>query len=314
MSGLRKFKLGVGAIAWTNPGIKSFADNYTGEEILSQMSEIGFEGTEMNRKFPSDLPMLKALLKRYRLEISSQFKFVLFSDRAHAERETETFRKHADFLRGLNCKHVIVCEAGGSPLWDPRRPDSGVAIPLDDAAWRALTDHLHAAGAYCRKLGMRLVYHHHAATAIETPAEIDELMRRTDPDLVGLLLDTGHARYGGYEPIDLLRKHRGRIGYVHLKDVRKEVLARVKSEGLDFRQAVMQGVFTVPGDGCIDFAPIIGHLIETGFDSWALIEAEQDPAVADPYRYQKMGKEHIEFLIGRLSATDGQKSEIRQKA
>ena len=310
MSGPRKFKLGVGAIAWTNPGMKSFADKYSGEEILAQMSELGFEGTEMNRKFPSDLPALKALLQRYRLEISSQFKFVLFSDRSHADREMEAFRGHADFLRSLGCRHVIVCEAGGSPLWDPRRPESGVAVPLDEAAWRALADQLHAAGEYCRKLGMRLVYHHHAATAIETPAEIDELMERTDPELVWLLLDTGHACYGGGEPVELLRRHSARVGYLHLKDVRKDVLAKVRAEGLGFREAVAEGVFTVPGDGSIDFAPIVAHLVETGFDSWALIEAEQDPELRDPYRYQKMGKEHIEYLLGRLSAEHGQKSGI----
>ena len=253
----------------------------------------------MNRKFPSDLRELKALLARYRLEISSQFKFVLFSDRSHAEEEMEAFRKHADFLRSLDCRHVIVCEAGGSPLWDPRNPDSGVAVPLDEEGWQALTDQLHAAGTYCRRHGMQLVYHYHAATSVETRAEIDELMRRTDPGLVGLLLDTGHALSGGYEPAELLSRHRDRVRYVHLKDVRKQVLAKVQADGLGFREAVMEGVFTVPGDGDIDFEPIVRQLLEAGFDSWALIEAEQDPDVADPYQYQKMGKAHIENLLRR---------------
>lgn len=301
MSSARKFKLGVGAIAWTNPGTKEFEDKYTYEEILSQMSEIGFDGTEMNRKYPSDLPTLQAVLKRYRLEISSQFKFVLFSDRAYAEQEQEAFRKHADFLHSLNCQYVIVCETGGSPFWDPRNPDSGVAVPLDEEAWQTLTDNLHVAGEYSRKLGMRLLYHYHAGTPIEQREEIDELMERTNPGLVSLLFDTGHAYYGNYEPIELLRKHSDRIRYLHLKDVRKEVLARTRAEGKDFKQAVVEGLFTVPGDGGIDFEPIVRHLVETGFDSWALIEAEQNPSVANPYQYSKMGKEHIEDLVRKLS-------------
>ncbi|MFC4597569.1 myo-inosose-2 dehydratase [Cohnella hongkongensis] len=304
MSVAKAFKLGVGAIAWTNPGTPEFEDKYTAEEILSQMSAIGFDGTEMNRKFPTDPSDLQAALKRHRLEISSQFKFVLFSDRSCAAQEQEAFRKHADFLHGLNCSYVIVCEAGGSPFWDPRQPDSGVAVRLNEQGWQALTDNLHEAGAYCRRLGMRLLFHYHAATPVEQREEIDELMSRTDPELVSLLFDTGHALYGNYEPIELLCKYGSRIRYLHLKDVRLDVLARVRREGLNFRQAVVEGLFTVPGDGGIDYEPILRYLLETGFDSWALIEAEQNPATADPYEYSAKGKRHIEQWIEKLKQVE----------
>lgn len=149
---------------------------------------------------------------------------------------------------------------------------------------------------------MKLVYHFHAGTVVETAEEIDRLMDLTDPNLVHLLYDTGHALYGGYDPLELLMKYENRIQYVHLKDVRRDVLEQVRKENLDFRSAVLRGMFTVPGDGCIDFVPIFKKLIEKQYDGWMIVEAEQDPAVAHPYTYAKMAKEYIDATIQAVMA------------
>jgi inosose dehydratase len=297
----RKFKLGAGAIAWTNPGTPEFDDSYTAEQIISQMSDLGYEGTEMNRKYPSDREALNSLLDQYRMKISSQYKFVVFSNPAIVDDEMKSFKEHADFLYSMGCKYVIVSERGGSAHWDPVTGDSGVITPLNEESWASLIDNLHKAGEYCNQHGMRLVYHYHAGTVIEQHAEIDYLMDHTDPAKISLLFDTGHAYYGNYEPLELLQKHLQRIHYIHLKDVRKEVLHRARKENIDFKQGVVEGIFTVPGDGDIDFEPIFAILLNRGYDSWIIVEAEQNPASANPYEYAKMAKHYIDNIVMKLA-------------
>lgn len=298
----KKIRLGIGAIAWTNPGIPWFPDLYTGEQILIEMSELGYEGTEMNHKFPKDPSQLRKLLRRRGLVLTSQFKSVLFSDRSVADAERKAFQQHADFLSEMGCEYVIVCEMGGSMHWDPRNPDAGKVTPLTQAQWQSLIDQLHYAGEYCRENGMRLLYHFHAGTVIEQKEEIDELMHRTQKDLVYLLHDTGHAIYGNYDPLELLNRYRERIPYFHLKDVRFKVLESVREEKLDFKQSVDRGLFTVPGDGDIDFESIFSTLYdhESDFNFWLIVEAEQNPLKANPYQYAKFAKQYIENLIKSL--------------
>jgi inosose dehydratase len=203
----------------------------------------------------------------------------------------------------MGCKHVIVCEMGGSMHWDPRRlPEDKTIQRLTDKGWAALVEGLHRAGKLCESFGMKLVYHFHAGTVVETAEEIDRLMALTDPNLVHLLYDTGHALYGGYDPLELLHKYEDRIEYVHVKDVRRDVLEQVRKENLDFRSAVLRGMFTVPGDGCIDFAPIFEKLVEKNYNGWIIVEAEQDPAIAHPYTYAKMAKDYIDTTIQAVMA------------
>lgn len=151
---------------------------------------------------------------------------------------------------------------------------------------------------------MKLVYHYHAGTVVETADEIDRIMALTDPALVHLLYDTGHALYGGYDPLELLENHGDRIQYVHLKDVRRDVLEHVRQQNIDFRSAVKKGMFTVPGDGCIDFAPIIEKLMENNYTGWLIVEAEQDPAAAHPYTYAQRAKDYLEATIRAVKAVN----------
>lgn len=287
-------RLGISAINWANEDMPELGDHYTFEDITSEMASLGYEGTEMSRKFPEDPAVLKKDLAEKGMVLTSQWKSVHFSDPSKREEELAAYRKHVEFLKAMDCQYVVTCEIGGSFHF---HADSTEAIPLTDEQWKHMVDGLEEAGRICKENGMKLVYHHHAGTVVEKPREIDRLMATTDPNLVHLLYDTGHAFYGGYNPLELLRNHFDRIPYVHLKDVRKETLEHVRQEQMGFLPAVRQNIFTVPGDGCIDFEPILEELADRGYVGWAIVEAEQDPSLKNPYEYAKKAKAYLNGIL-----------------
>ena len=284
-------KWGISAINWVNEDVLSLGDHYTAEEVLSQMSALGFKGTEFCRKFPRDVGALRQLLGKYGMVLTSQWKSVRFSDPSRRQAEMKAFRDHADFLKAMGCEFVVACETGNA-FEDATRNKVRVE-PLTDDQWKHMAEGLNEAGKYCRKNGMHLVYHYHGETVVEKPDQIARLAESTDPEYVSLLYDTGHAVYGGGDPLDILRTYYDRIKYIHLKDVRRDVLDWARTNGIRFREAVIRGVFTVPGDGCIDFRPIFAELEKRGYEGWIIIEAEQNPDVANPYDYATKAKEYI---------------------
>lgn len=294
-------KIGISPINWVNEDVLELGDHYTFEDLVTDFSKLGFRATENCRKFPKDPAVLKAALADKGIRLTSQWKGVMFSDPSRRESELEAYRQHVAFLKKMGAEHVVTCELGGSIVGDPRRERSvKEVIPPTDEQWNHMVEGLHQAGEICRDNGMKLVYHYHIGTIVERPEEIDRLMATTDPELVHLLYDTGHAYYGGSDPLEVLRKNRSRIAYVHLKDIRQQVLDRVRKESIRFQESVIQGVFTVPGDGCIDFAPIFQELNKTHYDGWMIIEAEQDPSVADPFQYALKARAYIENIVSGL--------------
>jgi inosose dehydratase len=294
-------KIGISPINWVNEDVLELGDHYTFEDLLGDFSKLGFRATENCRKFPKDPAVLKAALADKGIRLTSQWKGVLFSDPSVRESELEAYRQHVAFLKQMGAEHVVTCELGGSITGDPRREvNAKNVIPPTDEQWNHMVEGLHQAGEICRDNGMKLVYHYHIGTIVEKPEEIDRLMATTNPELVHLLYDTGHAYYGGYDLLELLRKYRSRIAYVHLKDIRQDVLDRVRRESIRFQDAVIEGVFTVPGDGCIDFTPIFKELQDQNYEGWMIIEAEQDPSVADPYQYASKARNYIEHIVSQL--------------
>jgi inosose dehydratase len=297
------FRIGIAPIGWVNDDIPGLGDHYTQDQVLSEMSALGYISTEMGRIFSQDPPALRVKLEEHGIQLASKFVGVLFSDANRLEEELQSFSKWVKYLKEMGCEYVITCETGGSMHWDPRRsPEDKEIQKLTEKEWETLVEGLHRAANICQEYDMQLVYHFHAGTAVETVEEIDRLMSLTDPNLVHLLYDTGHALYGGYDPLELLKKYYDRIPYVHLKDVRSDVLEYVRKENIDFRTSVLKGLFTVPGDGCIDFAPIFKELIERNYNGWMIVEAEQDPAIANPYKYALMAKEYIDATIMSVKA------------
>jgi inosose dehydratase len=299
------FRIGIAPIGWVNDDIPGLGDHYTQDQVLSEMSALGYVSTEMGRLFMQDPSTLKAKLDAYGIQLASKFVGTLFSDADRLEEELQAFGTWVRYLKEMGCEHVIACEMGGSMHWDPRRsPDDMTIHKLTEDQWESLVEGLHRAARLCREHGMKLVYHYHAGTVVETADEIDRIMALTDPALVHLLYDTGHALYGGYDPLELLENHGDRIQYVHLKDVRRDVLEHVRQQNIDFRSAVKMGMFTVPGDGCIDFAPIIEKLMENNYTGWLIVEAEQDPAAAHPYTYAQRAKDYLVATIRAVKAAN----------
>lgn len=293
-----RFNIGIHPINWVGEDVLEHGDHYTADNVLSQISELGLKGVEMSRKFPTNPSLLTPLLNQYGLQLVSQWKSVLFSDPAYREQELASYKEHALFLKTMGCKVISTAEIGGSLHWDPRRtPTEKQVVSLDDHGWDSLAQGLNQAGEICRELGMKLVYHHHGGTVVEQPEEIDRLMQLTNPELVYLLFDTGHAYYGGNDPLTLLRKHVNRVGYVHLKDIRFNVLKHARSQGWDFVTCIRNGVFTVPGDGGLEFEEIFQTLIDHEYSGWAMIEGEQDPAVNDPFQLAQSALKYITQLI-----------------
>jgi inosose dehydratase len=292
------FKLGIHPINWVGEDVKEHGADTTFEQIVDEIQKLGLTGTEMGRKYPTDINVLKKELSERGIGLVSQWKSVLFSDPAYREEELEAYRKHVLFLKEMGSTVISTAEVGGSLHFDPRRtPNEKEVLRLDEAGWQSLAEGLNRAGAIAAEHGLKLTYHHHGGTVVESPEEIDRLMELTDPSLVYLLFDTGHTYYGGGDPLKVLRKHYNRIAYIHLKDIRQAVLDEARAEQVDFVTCIRKGVFTVPGDGCLDFAPIFKELLEREYTGWAMLEGEQDPATHNAYDYAKNALDYIHSLL-----------------
>jgi inosose dehydratase len=287
-------RLAASPINWCNDDMTDLGDEYAYEDILAAMQRLNVHGTEMGRKYPRDPQELRPALASHHLVLSSAWTTVHFAQPGRWPLEMAQFTEHVRFLKAMGAAHVVTCEGGGSVHWDIGG-DREKVIPFSEEEWNSVARGLNEAGAIAQSHGLRLAYHEHVGTNIQTPDEIDRLMALTDPRYVTLLLDTGHIQLAGGDPLQVARKYRERIEYVHLKDVRREQMQRFHAQHLPFLQGVRMGVFTVPGDGCIDFAPILAHLAQTNYQGWMVIEAEQDPGVAHPDTYMRKA---LTYLAG----------------
>jgi inosose dehydratase len=209
--------------------------------------------------------------------------------------ELEAMAPHFELLQSLGSDVMVCAEVSGCIHGDFQARLS-VRPRMPAAGFRRFAERLDELAERMGERGMRLAYHHHMGTVIQTEEEIDELMAATSP-AVGLLFDTGHLTFAGGDPLAVARQYVGRIQHVHCKDVRANVLARVLNADTSFLEAVLQGVFTVPGDGAIDYAPIFAVLREAGYAGWLVVEAEQDPAIADPATYATLGYRNLTSLL-----------------
>jgi inosose dehydratase len=298
-----KVRIGINPISWSNDDLPSLGGSTPLETALGEGAEIGYEGFELGGKFPAEAQALKAKLAEFKVDCVSGW---YSGELATGSLDDEIARcvQHMDKLRVQGCQVVVYGEVGGSiqgridqPL--SRRPRFG-----SDAQWRAYADKLDGFGAHLKQsYGITLAYHHHMGAYVQAPEDIDRLMAQTDPAKVGLLFDTGHAYFGGAaDPVALLKKHLARVVHVHCKDVRPGVIAKARNEDWSFLKGVLSGVFTVPGDGVIDYAGVLATLHAGGYEGWLVVEAEQDPAVAPSYQYARMGYQTLRGLVDAIDA------------
>ncbi|UOQ93324.1 myo-inosose-2 dehydratase [Halobacillus shinanisalinarum] len=284
-------KLGICPIGWTNDDMPELGSGNTFEQCVSEMALAGFQGTEVGNKYPKDTQELKQALELRQLQIASAWFSSFLTTRPYKETE-EAFIKHRDFLHEMGAKVIVVSEQGHSiqkedvPLFEDKPH-------FNEQEWELLAEGLNTLGELAREKGMDIVFHHHMGTGVQTIEEIDKLMNITDEDKVSLLFDTGHLYLSGEDPLDVLKSHSYRIKHVHLKDVRDDVAAEVHQNKTAFLDGVREGMFTVPGNGDIDFGPIFETLAQMDYKGWMLVEAEQDPAIANPLEYAVIARNHI---------------------
>jgi len=292
-----KVKLGIAPIAWTNDDMPDLGKENTFDQCVSEMALAGYQGCEVGGKYPQDVAVLKKALGLRNLQIASAWFSSFLTTKAYEETAAE-FIKHRDFLHAMGAKVVVVSEQGHSIQGKLDVPVFEGKYNLNDQEWTTFVEGLNKLGALAQEKGMKLVYHHHMGTVVQTTAEIDKMMEMTDENLVYLLFDTGHLVYSGEDAVAILTKYVNRIKHVHLKDIRPEMRAKVKAEKLSFLDGVRAGAFTVPGDGCIDFAPVFKILADNAYEGWLLVEAEQDPAKANPFEYAQKARTYIKEQTG----------------
>ena len=292
----KDIRLAIAPIGWTNDDMPELGGEIPFEQCISEMALAGFEGSEVGNKYPRDPERLNKALKLRGLTICNAWFSSFLTTKSLVEVEKD-FVQQCDFLFAVGARVIGAAEQGNSIQGKP--------LPIFDAKprftneeWKRLTEGLNHLGALAKKKGMQLVYHHHMGTGVQTTEEIDRLMEMTDPELVGLLYDTGHLVFSGEDHLAILHKYLKRIKHVHLKNVRFEVMEKAEKEKWSFLQAVRNGVFTVPGDGGLDFVPVFDALKSGGYKGWWVVEAEQDPAKANPLEYALIARRYIKEKAG----------------
>lgn len=293
-----KVFLGMAPIGWCNDDMPELGGENTFRQIVSEMALAGFTGCEIGNKYPHDPVELKRELDLRGMRIASRWFSSFLLAKPYEETEKE-FIKELDFLSAVGANRINVSEQSYSIQGQTETPILGDAkYVMNDEEWERFCDGLNKLGEVAAKRGFKLCFHHHMGTVVQTAAETDRMMQNTDPRYVFLCYDTGHFTFAGEDPLTMLKKYADRVGHVHLKDMRREVVDRVKPEGWSFLKAVREGAFTVPGDGCVAFDPIFELLSKAGYEGWLLVEAEQDPAKANPLEYAIKARKFIREHTG----------------
>ena len=293
-----KVKLGIAPIAWTNDDMPDLGKENTFEQCISEMALAGFTGSEVGNKYPKDTEVLKKALELRGMEICNQWFSCFLLTKPFEEVEKE-FRSQLAYLQAMGAKVIGVSEQSHIVQGMTDTPVLGHKYVMNDEEWDTFCNGMNRLGRIAKEeYGIALTFHHHMGTVVQDEAEVDRMMENTDPEYVSLLFDTGHFAYCGVDPLKMVKKYADRIKHVHLKDIRREMVEKVKAENLSFLDGVRMGTFTVPGDGCIDFDPIFKVLEETGYEGYMLVEAEQDPAKANPLEYAMKARKFIAEKTG----------------
>lgn len=293
-----RVKLGIAPIAWTNDDMPDLGKENTFEQCVSEMALAGFTGSEVGNKYPKDPEVLKKALELRGVEICNQWFSSFLITKPFEEVEKE-FRAQLTFLKAMGSKIIGASEQSHSVQGQMETPVFGHKYVMNDEEWELLCTGLNKLGKIAKEeYGISLTFHHHMGTVVQTAEETARLMEGTDPEYVNLLFDSGHFAYCGEDPVAMVKKYVDRIKHVHLKDIRPDVVAKVKAEDMSFLAGVRAGAFTIPGDGCVDFDSIFKVLEEADYTGYMVVEAEQDPAKANPLKYAIRARKFIAEKTG----------------
>ncbi len=294
-------RIGINPISWSNDDLPSLGGETSLEVALSEGKAIGYDGFELGNKFPRESKALAGVLGTHGLALVSGW----YSGRlatGSVDDEIAAVGAHLRLLAENGATVMVYGEVAdaiqGAPVPLYKRPQL-----RGDDAWSAYCGRVTAFARHTLAHGVRLAYHHHMGAYVQAPGDVDRLMTGTG-DEVGLLFDTGHLTFAGGDPVAMLRHHAGRVCHVHCKDVRPAVIDLARNRGWSFLEAVINGAFTVPGDGVVDFRAVLAQLRAADYRGWLVVEAEQDPSVAPSYRYAEMGYRHVRGLVDALDRPD----------
>lgn len=296
MFNAEKVKLGLAPIAWTNDDMPELGGENTFEQCVSEMALAGFTGSEIGNKYPKDAKVLKEALDLRGIKIASRWFSSFLATKPYEEVEKE-FIAELEFLAAVGADRINVSEQsysiqGTDKAVFEEKPN------FTDEEWKIFCEGLNKLGKIAVERGFKLCFHHHMGTCVQTVAETERMMDNTDEKYVFLCFDTGHFTFSSEDPVSIAKKYAKRIGHVHLKDVRADVVKQVRDNKWSFLKAVREGAFTVPGDGCVDFPAVFKELAAANYEGWFVVEAEQDPAKANPLKYAMMARKYIKENAG----------------
>ncbi|WP_323839969.1 myo-inosose-2 dehydratase [Photorhabdus africana] len=286
-------QLGINPLTWTNDDLPTLGADTPLETCLTEGRQAGFTGFELGNKFPRQASVLGPILAAHDLVLVSGWYSGELLTRSVAE-EIKAVQSHLTLLRELGANVMVFAEVTNCIHGDQNKPVH-LRPQFPANRWQEYGEKLTEFARYTQEQGVQIAYHHHMGTVIETKEDVDHLMENTG-DEVGLLLDTGHLTFAGADPLAIAERWAKRINHVHCKDIRPDVLDDIKNRKTSFLDAVLSGVFTVPGDGCVDYPAIFQVLKKQNYKGWLVVEAEQDPAIAHPFTYATMGYNNLHQL------------------
>ena len=292
-----KIKLGIAPIAWSNDDMPELGGDTPIEQCLEEASAAGFTGIELGGKFPRNPGITNFLLNKYKLKMPGGWYGSLLRTRS-AEDEWVAMQDHLNLLKLVNADVFVFADVSGSIQGDQTKRLSTRPTMKDDEF-----------AEYCKKIndisnrlndeGIPMSYHEHMGTIIQTENDVDRFMNNTNQNTF-LLYDTGHLLFAEANYERVLKNYISKINHVHCKDIRQNILRNSLKNDLSFRESFLDGVFTVPGDGCIDYEPLFRILHENNYDKWLIIEAEQDPKKANPLEYAKIGFSYLSSTLEKV--------------
>jgi len=285
-------RIGANPICWSNDDLPEIGGDIPLEQCLSEAHEIGLEGMEKGNKFPTAAPALKAKLAEFGLVFISGWYSTFLLER-DADAEFAAAQADLKLRKEAGAEVLIVCECARTIHGAKSTPLSKRSV-LTDAEWAVFLPRMTRFAELVKDFGLQLVYHHHMGTVVQTAAEVDRFMAGAGA-AVKLLLDTGHITWAGGDAVRVAKTYADRIGHIHTKDVRPAVAARALAKDWSFLDSVLEGVYTVPGDGSIDFVGVFKAV--PNYSGWVVIEAEQDPKKANPKKYVMLGYNNLRRFL-----------------
>jgi len=289
-----KIKLGIAPIAWSNDDMPELGGDTPIETCLEEASLAGFSGIELGGKFPRNPGIIKFLLSKYNLSLPGGWYGSKLRDR-NLEDEWKSMQDQIDLLKFIGSEVFIFADVSGS-IQGSAETNLSKRPQLNQNEWKEYCNKISEISNRLFEVGLPMSYHEHMGTIIQTETDIEKFMNLTN-EKTFLLYDTGHLLFAQTDYLKILEKYISRINHIHCKDIRKNILTNSLKRDLSFRNSFLDGVFTVPGDGCIDYEPIIKILFQNEYEKWLIIEAEQDPSKAIPFEYAKIGFSYLKKIV-----------------